>query len=784
MRSIQLLPFQVRASQQIVNRFFLLTSDPKRPMVHRNWDVPFYQALSALTGAGKTPILADAVGQIRAMMPVQPIVLWISKAKAVVDQTYANFEPGGKYNHLIDPFNVGYLGELTPEAIADGTTAFLALATVGTFNQKGKSDGTLSVHQVKEDDGNTSLWTALTVRKTTSGGPRRPLIIVYDEGHNLSDQQTDLLLELEPDAILVASATMRTPGKLGKMIDRLKDDGWSDIAQEDTKDRTLRCLVTAVSSKAVVEAGLVKREIVLGGYTSIMETMLDDMIQAMDVATQKARDLQAGYEPKAIYVSRTNINQEDGTADLPSKPFNERKAPPILIWRYLVEHKKVDPAIIAVYCDLKFDRQDHPPPGDFKLFSGGDQDFAAFSAGNYKHIIFNQSLQEGWDDPACCFAYIDKSMGSGVQVEQVIGRALRQPGAKHYPDPDLNTATFFIRVDNKQEFPKILKMVQDKLGAEMPEVKVEGYSDAKDRQRAHQTPKKVLTVPEIHLDVAEAEEPLDQAIADLHDYRADTTNTVGKGEVQRAVQAIGAGSKATVLVLDTPHSNRVMARWIMRREILGLFPLTAGAINWADPRFNARVEITSKAAATLRGDAENLVDIYLANSGLVFEEENPYAVGPVLVNPAKAAPFKNALHACYDLNGLELAVAEAIDDTGLDWARNPVNGGYSIPLLDKGDTRRFFPDFLVWKDGLVFAIDPKGGHLLQKDAGKKLLSIQDEKGQRKVLVRFISTGRWNDQMQQLSPSGFTVWSMTKTTGKIKAKPVATVEDAVEAALKL
>ena len=56
---------------------------------------------------------------------------------------------------------------------------------------------------------------------------RRPLIIVYDEAHNLSDQQTDLLLELEPDIILAASATMRTPGKLGQIIDRLKQVGWN-----------------------------------------------------------------------------------------------------------------------------------------------------------------------------------------------------------------------------------------------------------------------------------------------------------------------------------------------------------------------------------------------------------------------------------------------------------------------------------------------------------------------------------------------------------------------------
>jgi type III restriction enzyme len=50
--------------------------------------------------------------------------------------------------------------------------------------------------------------------------------------------------------------------------------------------------------------------------------------------------------------------------------------------------------------------------------SGGEQDFAVFTAGGYKHIIFNQSLQEGWDDPACCFAYIDKSMGSSIQVNE------------------------------------------------------------------------------------------------------------------------------------------------------------------------------------------------------------------------------------------------------------------------------------------------------------------------------------------------------------------------------
>lgn len=64
-----------------------------------------------------------------------------------------------------------------------------------------------------------------------------------------------------------------------------------------------------------------------------------------------------------------------------------------------------------MYCNLKFDRR-FPKPSNFNLFSGGDNDYEEFIAGNYRHIIFNQSLPEGWDDPSCYFAY-DKDMGWG-----------------------------------------------------------------------------------------------------------------------------------------------------------------------------------------------------------------------------------------------------------------------------------------------------------------------------------------------------------------------------------
>lgn len=782
--SFSLRPFQVRAANQIAARYRLLTEDPRRPLEHAGWPTPYYQALSALTGSGKTPILADAVAQLRTQFGAEPVVLWVAKSRAVVEQTHANFSPGGKYESLVEGFLVTTLGELTPERVRDDTQAVVAFATVGSFNRDQASRGDLRVHRGSEGD----LWRLLAERPGLVSG-RRPLVVVYDEGHNLSDQQTELLFELEPNVILVASATMKTPGKLGRTISRLRDAGWEDQPahaqdREDDAGRDERPeerrLVTAVRSKYPVAEGLIKRQLVLGGYATQMETALADMLDEFRRTDAKARDLQAGFRPKAIYVCKTNVNIDDGGTDAPGRPFRERRAPPILIWRYLVEQAGIAPDEIAVYCDLKVDRRHNAPPIDFHLFSGGEDDFEAFTVGNFRHVIFNLSLQEGWDDPACCFAYIDKSMGSAQQIEQVIGRVLRQPGGRHHADPDLNTANFYIRVDGAQEFPAILQTVKARIAADMPAVRLEGFSDGRDRRRARFDPRESRTVPHIHLYADAALGPIDEVLADIHDYTGDDRFTSGPGELTRARQRLGDGSAPDIETRATEHSNRVLARWVVRRTIAALYPEVVKGIEFLDPKFDARVDVTSAAARRLRDDAERLVDTYLAHAELAFEDTNPYAVASVLANPERYERFTHALHEGYsDLNGTELLLARAIDATGLPWVRNPANGGYNIPLLEKGDTRAFFPDFLVWKDDRIFALDPKGGQLLARDAGRKLLAIRDEKGRQRVVVRFITEGKWNyETLKPAGPSvGYSVWRLA-TTGQLRCTYHKDAESAV------
>jgi len=201
----ELKVFQAKAAQLIADRYAFFANHEFRPRKGKT-PRPYFQALSAITGAGKTPILAEAVAQIRAHFGCEPIVFWMSKAKSVVAQTYSNFSGGGKYSGLIEGFRVVNASELNPHMISDSSTALMVLATTGLFNNKDQAAGQLNIYKKDADlFGNQSPWERLIER--FDGKQRRPLVIVYDEGHNLSEQQSEILGELEPDAFLLASAT-------------------------------------------------------------------------------------------------------------------------------------------------------------------------------------------------------------------------------------------------------------------------------------------------------------------------------------------------------------------------------------------------------------------------------------------------------------------------------------------------------------------------------------------------------------------------------------------------
>jgi type III restriction enzyme len=748
---IELFQFQQDAASQMADRYVEYVADPiEFGRSSKRRAVPFYQALSSITGSGKTSILAQAVSEISSLLEVPPVILWLSKGKVVVQQSYANLAEGGKYNHLLSDITVRLLGEYDPEDVANSDEALLYFATVGTFNQKDRETSNLKIFSIDTDNIESTRWEALKVRETADG-QQRPLVIVYDEAQNLSDQQTTLLLEQQPSVFLLASATLRFPAQFDtEVVQPLRTEG--KYSDED--------LITKVKSSTVVSSGLVKGMISLNGLNVPMQETISEMLSDMREAEAAAKAEKLNFLPKAIYVCNTNILAHDaGQTDDPKQPFEQRQAPPILIWRYLTEQCGVAPEEIAIYADLKT-HQDFPLPPNFVLFSGGENDYDDFVAGDYRHIIFNRTLQEGWDDPRVYFAYVDKTMESSVQINQVIGRVLRQPNVMHYESDRLNTAHFYVRVDRNDTFTQVIEDVRKGLGGDAPEVRILTSPPGTEVPESL-APKESLSVPRTAIDNKATVQPVERVLEKVHDYSQDMVNTRGVGRRRTVKQTIGISESSDSEWVSFEQSNRVNARWVFCREVARRYRPALMVMNTDGKKFDAKVGVGSSAYSSLADNAAEAVDEYLRHAIIKLLKPKPYEIGSTLVRRGSMESFNNALHEGYDgLNSFEQRFARALDQTGLTWARNRSQTGYKIPLVTLGQTVWFFPDFLVWAGETVIFVDTKGSQHVEADARRKLLSIQPHKDvPTTVDVKFVVEGRWKSDGTPDGKDGFSVWEL-------------------------
>ncbi|MCW0197977.1 DEAD/DEAH box helicase family protein [Sphingopyxis sp.] len=683
---LELKVFQAAAAKQMVDRFSFYASHPDRPR-KGNMPRPFFQALSALTGAGKTPVLAETVMRMRANLHAEPIVLWMSKARSVVGQTLTNFSEGEKYSHLVEEFRVLPIGNITPALLNDPTAPLLITTTTGLFNNKEQAEGNLHIYKRDNDTfGDESPWERLISRP--GAGARRPLIVVYDEGHNLSEQQAEIIAELQPDAYLLASATLRLPTNFTKsVVNPIKL--WVEEADDVDQFQKLAAaddhgtvepelfITTSVDSEKVVKAQLVKLALQFDGTTAAMSQSLDELFERLNLLEQAVDVAQLNFRPKAIYVCKTNIT-DDGSRDDPSLPFLKREAPPIRIWRYLVEQKGVLPERIAIYANLAFDAG--TKPDIVNLFSKGDNDFDQFAAGDYQHVIFNLGLQEGWDDPACYLGYIDKSMGSTIQVEQIMGRVLRQFGAKHYDDPLLNTAHFFVRVDRENVFTETIDKVKAKLKSEGAPLTISDNFGGAGAASEGIEPRELegVSLHHIFVDSEAARTRLAELLDDFPTFVEGDANTIaGAKGASAVIEVVGDNVPQPVLWQEGGNTNPVRLRWLVSTAMKSRSSRVLAIADLHDLKFDVRVQAQSKADKLADKLAEDATEAFYALAELVYESNMPFTFGTTRVGK-KAIGFTHSLYPRYSgLNKFELPFATALDTQGLPWHRNPSSGGFT-----------------------------------------------------------------------------------------------------------
>ncbi|WP_047521860.1 hypothetical protein [Microbacterium sp. ZOR0019] len=698
--------------------------------------IPFIGHLKAVTGAGKTPILAKIVSDL-----TPAIVLWTSKSSAVADQTYRNLN--GKYAHLL-PAGTRVVRERPSKAeweeLIESTTGLtIWVTTVGSWNEaefadsEGSESARLNMHRIHKDwGGDRSPWDQLRSLL------QRPLWVVYDESHNQTTTQLEQLIGLRPVGFLLASATPPSGG----LFDR-----FAEVVDGDDRAREIAARGRhKVETKDVVENELLKHTIMVENYDSDPDQLLDAAVGLHRELSEAALAEGATITPKALYIVERSNPRKD-----------EIISRPVAIWEHL-RARGVPAQEIAIYTQTKV-----VPDEAVRVSSLSELQ------PHHTHIICNRALQEGWDDPEAYIEYFDDESNSYVRIAQVIGRALRQPGAHHYVDDRLNTSTLLVRVPN-QTFEGIVNGLKDELAlyavdetnpSASPSIRLKTRKDALPDVPSKADLPDDVWLPQYVLGEAELEDEKKKAQAMSRQPFAPE-DLLAKG--RKSIQKISLrGEEDSTRYEQIAASMRRKNGEYLRRRVQLRARHCAHLLEpelFTGPAFEQWACSGSTAQAMLSERANAIAEAFEATVELVpneihgEERWSPSAHSPTV---DKFHSFNNAVHARYaqnQFNSEELEFAKALDSLNRGiWMRNPTRGdGYGVLLPIKvGSSNTFYPDFLWWVDGECFAIDPTGKHILEEKVRGKLLTIDRPK------IALLTKGKVSNDFHQLSDTdGYTL----------------------------
>lgn len=757
----KLKPFQLTAADDLAQ---MLANYPNPPFTRwynpaTGQPYPFLGRLKAITGSGKTPMLALAASTLG-----DAIVLWTTNRGAVISQTAANLSAGGRYADLLPEgaqvFDLSSLsGADWGEIVSARSGLTIILSTVAAYNQDGDK---LKIHQSR---GDTSYWEMLAGRGPE--GRRRELYVFYDEGHGATERQFRKLTELDPRAIVLASASP-LPDDLADLLPGMTSEAKSESLERQT---------VVVPTPKVVEAGLLKSRLYLVDCNT---TRLDALREANNKWFELSEQLKESSDWPVIccIVNSTIAGLE--------------------VWEALTQDLKVDPRRVAVHLanvDKALAEADpNVPWGQLIDTHKAKKTPEALHDEGYTHIIWNLSLREGWDEPWAYVAYLDGEGKSVTDISQKIGRFLRQPNATQFDNGDLNSAYFYFNVSD-DEFISILQNTQDELEQQGYEAIVISGSSARPRISRLAPAKKDVYIPQVAESFGEDLDTLDNIlISNVPQFAADALRAPGR-VLTRVLDLRRNVEDGSLQKEEQRDDNAEITVWdylILRLSAADSRVAKKNGSRFSPfarshPNLRQKMQFGSPAMETLNRTLPVILQQLNSEFRLEFEPDQEYIVKPFnLVSPDlqiddtmkrdryKVRRYNNALHQEYNgMNPFEVKVAEALDSLDSDWCRNPSQTGYGIPIPEIGQgTTDFYPDFLLWSPKGIWAIDPKGRHLVSDAIYHKMMGVSDVDGLPiKIRVALVLEGEFrlgaNQRPQPVGKKGYTL--IFKRNGTIREK---------------
>ncbi|MCA8833304.1 DEAD/DEAH box helicase [Hymenobacter pini] len=347
------------------------------------------------TAGGKTFLAANALRTIFAAFPPDrpKAVVWLVPSVTILEQTLRNLkDPGHPYRQKINTHFAGRVEVYDKAALLQGSSfsassvqeqLSLVVLSFDSLRARNKED-----RKVYQENGNLQSFGSLLgddeditlMRVIQALNP----VVVVDESHNAeSELSVDMLKNLSPSFILDLTATPRKNSNIISFVDAL----------------------------ALKKEHMVKLPVIVYNHNDRTEVINSALQLQRNLELQAKKEQKEGgryIRPIVLFQAQPKTADDNTTFELLKQKLIDRKIP--------AEHIRIKTAGLN---ELKNEDLSSPKCP-------------------VRYIITVNALKEGWDAP---FAYILASLAdksSAVDVEQILGRVLRQPYVAPHQAPMLN----------------------------------------------------------------------------------------------------------------------------------------------------------------------------------------------------------------------------------------------------------------------------------------------------------------------------------------------------------
>ena len=470
------------------------------------------------TGGGKTFMACAAVRRIFDALPIgrQKVVVWLVPSDSILKQTIKNLSNvDHPYRQRLDRDFSGRVGVYTKDELLNGqnfspdTVREMLTVCILSYSSLRINSRNRDVRKIYQENGNLFRFAeyfrddSVLLADTPDTALIQVLrhmepVVIVDESHNASsDLSVEMLNNLNPSFVLDLTATPRSNSNIISYVD----------ARELKKEH------------------MVKLPVIVYNRTS-RQSVIQDAIQ---LRGSIERDAIAAEEAGGKYIRPIVLFQAQPRSGANQDTFDR------------IKNILVDMGIPAEQIAVKTADID-----DLK-----DKDLMSRSC-PIRYIITVNALKEGWD---CPFAYILASLAnrtSAVDVEQIVGRILRQPYATQHGAPLLNASYV---LTNSVDFRNTL----DRIVAGLNNA---GFS-RKDYRLGDTEPaaEPTQTAVPIPLPVDEPPVPAEDVFADINPVavrEALSNGTANSSSVAEMVQAAEAQSQSYAEAVNETSQNGFM----------------------------------------------------------------------------------------------------------------------------------------------------------------------------------------------------------------------------------